>query len=354
MGRGGAERLLLDFIEHCDRTTYRHAILSMTPVNAHADWIARLGVDVQFIPERKPFTKIRRLAEARRILRKSRPDIIHLHRAGADALIGLPPLDLGIPVVATEHSIFEAFGPPGFIPLTIRRLMARQPDATIAISNMVRDSLISHRVCAGDRINVIHNGVNTEAFSPRTTAPSSGPLVVGCLGRLEHMKGQHVLLEALTLLPKNTRQNLRLRIGGDGSARTTLQESSKSKDLSDIVEFCGPVADPAEFLHDCDLFVLPSLVEGFGLSLVEAMSTGLPCLASDLPSTREIISEEKDGLFFAAGNPAELAAGLSRLAENPELRTRLGSAARTSAQSRFDIQTFATAYTRIYDSALSA
>ncbi|MBI3780860.1 MAG: glycosyltransferase family 4 protein [candidate division NC10 bacterium] len=247
----------------------------------------------------------------------------------------------------------------GFDGLTISgvvRTIARA-DAFIGNSNELCEELIEAGFSA-KRIMRIPNGVDLNHFSPDPAARSFEArrrlglppgLLMAFAGRLDPQKGLHALLEAVQPLLAGP-QGARLLVMGDGPLRAELQLSARHVGLSDRILFLGLVKDVAPYLRACDIFVLPSVGEGMPNALLEAMATGLPCVASRIGGCIDIVTHGKDGLLVDPDNPVALREATCRLLASPELRARLGRAARESVGSRFSLERMTDQYEECFRS----
>ncbi len=191
-----------------------------------------------------------------------------------------------------------------------------------------------------DRLIATASGVDTARFHPGPPAAAvenrlpPHPRVV-FTGRLHPQKNLDVLLDAWPAVARQTPAHLVLV--GDGVERPRLQTRAQALGIADRVHFAGAVDDPAEHLRAADLFVLPSLAEGMSNSLLEAMATGLPCLASEIGGNTDLIDEGRTGRLLPADEPAAWSAALLALLADPEQARRLGTAALERVRSRYSL-----------------
>ena len=166
-----------------------------------------------------------------------------------------------------------------------------------------------------------------EPHNKRASMPSTAPLILN-VGRMVWDKAQEVLLEAFALLGDEL-PDWRLAVVGDGRLENALREQAAGLGICDRVDWHGVVPDPYVFYRNATIFALPSRVEGTPNALLEAMSCGLPVIVSDgAPGPLELVQDGKTGLVVPVNDARALAAALSRLANDGELRDRLGAAAR--------------------------
>lgn len=226
----------------------------------------------------------------------------------------------------------------------------------VPISDFNKEVIIE--ACDGryaDKMIVIHCGVDTDHFRPQNEDAATGarapqadsaarPLTICCIGTLHEVKGQHYLIEACRLL-KERNVAFRCHFIGDGPDRAALEEQCEQAGISEWVTFHGQQtrAEVAGILRVADVVAAPSVPssdgrrEGIPVALMEAMSTGLPVVASRLSGIPELVEDEVSGLLTPPGDAAALAGALERLWREPALRQRLGRAARQRIRDEFDL-----------------
>ncbi len=200
----------------------------------------------------------------------------------------------------------------------------------IAISKTVEQEILA-RGTSPEMVTTIYNAIDTERFSlcdhPHISnarinpISPEDPIVIGNVARIiPAKKGQMVLLKAITRL-KNTFPNIHCYFAGEVAPHCEEQYQElldyvKTHQLEDHVTFLGNVTDIPSFLATLDIFVLPSFYEGFGIALIEALSTGIPCVASRLDGPAEIMGNLNGGLLFTPGDSDELADKITELVHN--------------------------------------
>jgi glycosyltransferase involved in cell wall biosynthesis len=223
---------------------------------------------------------------------------------------------------------------------------------TVAISRDNLEEIVAE--CgpwARERVEVIHCGVDTDLLRPRPRVrPDDAPLSIACIGTLHEVKGQVHLVDAIASL-HDAGIGVRCRLIGDGEDEPMLRERVASAGLDGIVTFDGrrTRAEVIEALAESDVLVAPSVVarngkrEGIPVVLMEAMSCGLPVVASRLSGIPELVEDGVSGLLVTPGDSAAIATALRRLAGDASLRTRIGAAARERVVRDFDLATNARA-----------
>jgi glycosyltransferase involved in cell wall biosynthesis len=222
----------------------------------------------------------------------------------------------------------------------------------IAVSPAMSRELLRIGIRA-DRVEVIPNGV---APLPSTSEDDRSVLthlyagegrngVVLFVGRLTKVKRVALLLHAWAATP--SRAHAVLLIVGDGPLRHNLEATAETLGLRDSVRFVGMQAEVLPFYQAADVFVLPSASEGMSNALLEAMAAGLPVVVSDIPANREVVQDGRNGFLVHWTDSAHCARILQTILEDPELRRRVGGAARERA-TRFSIGAVADRYCQLY------
>jgi glycosyltransferase involved in cell wall biosynthesis len=201
---------------------------------------------------------------------------------------------------------------------------------------------------AANRVIRIPNGVDTTRFAPGDTIRSDrGRRTVLFLGRLDAQKGVETLLaawgEVAARLPEAV-----LLIGGQGPQEGALRALTAQYGLADRVRFLGPVPDPEAYLRAAAAFVLPSWYEGMPNALLEAMSTGLPCIATTIGGTLDVAADEREALLVPPGDAVALAKALLRILMDGDLAGRLGAAARRRIVAEFSLDDVVARYEQLY------
>ena len=203
------------------------------------------------------------------------------------------------------------------------------PDRVIAVSGWVRDRLIDDFPFLRDRIVVVHNGV--EPPDRELVRPITRTRELFAASRLVPFKNMGLLLDAFAIARADC-SDIRLTVLGDGIQRDDLERKAKALGMDCCVSFRGYVLEPEQYFRDLDIFVLPSLYEPFGLSLLEAMSWGRACIATSVGGTAEFMDDNQNGLLVSAVDPKEMAQAILKLANDLSLAQRLGMNGRQTSE----------------------
>jgi len=288
----------------------------------------------------------------RHLLSRERFDVVHLHSSRAHSLA---PYIRGMAgaIVVTRRMDY----PPNR--LFARFLFNQAVDGVAAISTAVADALEGSGV-RRDNVTVIASGVDCELFHPPSELERSrarealglarDDIAVGTIGALEPRKGHVHLLDAIAMVRSSgaAATNVRCFIAGDGSLRGDLANRAKRSALAGFVHLLGPIDDPRGLLCALDVFAFPSLAEGLGVAVLEAMACGLPVAASAAGGIREAVEHERTGLLCAPGDSAALAAAITRLATSELDRRVMGAASRRRVEGCFALSTMARSTLALY------
>jgi GalNAc-alpha-(1->4)-GalNAc-alpha-(1->3)-diNAcBac-PP-undecaprenol alpha-1,4-N-acetyl-D-galactosaminyltransferase len=263
---------------------------------------------------------INRVFGLRKAIRASRPGVVISFMDSTNVVTLLAIQGLGIPAIVSEHTDPEITA--GACWKKLRDWVYPVADRVVVLTNLAR-CYFSPKIRR--RISVIPNPVLPPPVgSISSGTPASTPTIIS-IGRLDHKKGFDILLRAFAHL-KDKHKNWKLTILGEGPMRSDLEELVHILQLDGRVSLPGRVKNPYLVLQAADLFVMSSRVEGFGMALCEALSCGLPVIATDCRTgPAEIITDGVDGLLVKSENVDALVAAMDRLMGNEVERRALSS-----------------------------
>jgi glycosyltransferase involved in cell wall biosynthesis len=247
-------------------------------------------------------------------------------------------------LVSTRHNDDRFFLNP-FIGILHYAVSARQ-DMIIAISDHIARFTVSRGVRDPSRVRRVYHGLESGLIQARDREGkqirqdlglAADDFVVGNVGRLAPQKGQRHLIAAMPLLLERV-PSAHAIIAGGGDLESYLRDLSLEVGVADRVHVLGARADVPALTHAMDVFAMPSIWEGFGLVLLEAMAAGRPIVASRVATIPEVVEEGATGLLVPAGDPVALAEALASLAHDPERARLFGEAGRQRLRQRFSIE----------------
>lgn len=369
LGLGGAERLLTLAVRELKRTSHTNVVAHL--LDEPREWRTQIeddGIPVESLALASPFAAAGAVMGIRRLMRRWRIDIVHSHLYFPNLYGQLAGWREGVPVVSSLHNLeFESgvlVDNPRFTPGKQRlfreaaRVAVRLSRPTlVAVSEAVRVSALRRLGVAPETVITVHNGIDPHAFvavpdravaRARLGVPADA-LVLATVGRLVPLKGVRYLLEALPAVRAAVPATVLLVVGA-GPSRAQLEALAVAHGLAPAVRFLGAGVGLAEVaLRAADIFVAPSLSEGFGLTVLEAMAMARPCVTSHTGGLPEIVEHEGSGLLVPPADARALAVALRRLAGDTETRARFGRRGRALVEARFDIRDTAGRLAALYD-----
>lgn len=347
---GGVERVISLLLANRDDAHWRpmlyvHRVPGIQRLAAHA---LDLGIPCRQIPVLRG--SVEQVSQLRKCLMNDRPDAFHAHlNWPLGARFGILAARLArVPyVVATAHLFHPIDGVRWG--RAKQWLQAAAIDRYIAVSASVAQCLRENLGVADRKIRVVHNGIEIPAGVSTPKRELRDALLQGrcrkvvlTVARLHAQKGLRDLLDAATRLP-----DICFVIAGDGPEREQLATLSDSLGLSDRVCWLGHRSDIRDLLAACDLFVLPSINEGLPLSVLEAMSERRPVVATDIPGTNEVVSDNRTGWLAPPGNGAALAARIRSALSDPA-QSAIVEAAHELVRTRFSVTAMTRSTEAIY------
>jgi sugar transferase (PEP-CTERM/EpsH1 system associated) len=364
LGTGGLENGLINIINRMPTERYRHTIVCLTEAGEFANRIKRPGVPIISLHSGKghSFVLYWRLW---RTLKALSPSIVHTRNlATLEAQIPARLL-WGVKSIHGEHGrdVFDLEGKNRKYNL-LRKIIRPFVGRYITVSQDLRRWLMGTVGVSENRVVQIYNGVDQELFHPGNgkrmdIAPdgflSERSFVIGTVGRLAAVKDQATLIRAFKLLLDHNprkRDDLRLIIAGDGPLRGDLEALIAELGLEQAVWMTGDRSDIADLLRLYDLFVLPSLGEGISNTILEAMATGLPIIATDVGGNPELVEEGVNGWLIPTEDHAALGSCLHRCIREREQLRNMGAASLMKTKTHFNWHQTVEQYLSIYDAML--
>ena len=363
---GGLENGVVNLINHMSPSAYRHTVVALTEVAcAFASRIQR--DDVTFVSLHKPpghgVKLYPRLVE---LFRELRPAVVHTRNLAA-LECQVPAFWAGVPVrIHGEHGRdVDDLDGTRLRYQWMRRAYRPFVQHYVALSRDLAGYLERRVGVPMQRIAQIYNGVDIERFRPQSDGraqivgcPFTDPalFIVGTVGRMQTVKAQTALvrafIRALELQPA-LRDRLRLAMVGDGPLRAEAQAMLAAADVGHLAWLPGERADVPDVMRGMDCFVLPSLAEGISNTILEAMASGLPVLATDVGGNSELLMAGETGDVVPAGDLEAIAAGLVRMAADPARAAAMGRAGRLRVEWHFSLPAMVAAYQGLYDRLLA-
>ena len=366
----GAERVLLMILARLDPGRFNAVMLSPAD-GALREMVDRLGVRTITIDSlaarftlnplqllRYVSSFVRQVCAARIAVKAERPDVVHANSIRAGLVMSASTFGINVPIIWHAHDLL----PRHPLSRAIRLFAwAHRRTKIVAVSNAVARSF--GRLLSKDRrkVMVVHNAVDIELFKPdnqrrtqtRKSLGLSGNLLVGTVGQLTPRKGQLELIKAFAQVAGDI-QSAELLIVGEALFNRdfeyveSLKSAATALGVADRVLFLGQREDAPELIRACDLLVVNSHAEPFGLTVTEGMASGTTVLATAVDGIKEIIDHGQTGWLIPSGHHDELARSLRTLLADADLRNRLSANALSDVRSRFATDRFLDEFQNIY------
>lgn len=342
---GGAETM-------CENLTYAlqasgHEVVVVSLYQEHTPISARMeaaGVRIVYL-DKKPGLDLSMIPKLTRLMGKERPDVVHSHlnlikyAVAAAKLAGVPKC------VHTVHNLADKEAESRSQMLLNGFYYSRGWSVPVALSPEVHRSIAAFYQLPPEKIPMVCNGIDLSRCQPKEDYSLGETVVITHIGRFNEQKNHEGLLRAFQKIHAAFPQT-RLDLLGDGERMETVKAQARELGVSDSVRFLGSQSNVYPYLQQSDLFVLPSRYEGMPMTLIEAMGTGVPIVASAVGGVPDMITDGESGRLTSCDSE-EFAHAVIQLLENAELREKLGRNARLSSQ-RFSAQYMAEQYVRVY------
>jgi glycosyltransferase involved in cell wall biosynthesis len=313
--------------------------------------IRHIGINISR-KEFSPLSDLASLWRLYRLFRREKPAIVHTHTPKPGLLGRLAARLARVPIIVnTIHGYhFHSGMSPRKVRLyvLVERFAARGTHMSLSQSKEDVDTAIAEKISPPERIQHLGNGIDLGRFNPGAASERSetrarlgipeGYSVIGFVGRLKKGKGLLDLFAAAELVSKHNPNIRFLVIGGtdEGKSDAITPEDAKRYQVGDTIDFLGPREDLPDLLAAMDVFVLPSYIEGFPRSAMEACAMGLPAVLTDIRGCREVVTDGDNGRLVPPGDPEALAQAIVELIEDPAMARRMGRRGLEIAHERFD------------------
>ena len=362
---GGLENGIVNLVNHMPEAAYRHRIVALTEVTDFRRRIARDGVECVAL-HKPPGHGVSVYPPLWRLLRQWRPAIVHSRNLAALEM-AVPAWAAGVPVrIHGEHGrdVGDLDGSRRRYQW-MRRAYRPFVDHWVALGRDLAGYLRQRVGVPERRIACLYNGVDGQRFRPaaggRAAIPgcpfgAPGEWLVGSVGRMQPVKDPLLLARAFVRAIERApalRSSLRLVMVGEGPLRAESQAIVDAAGLAALAWLPGERADVPEVMNGLDCFVLPSLAEGISNTILEAMASGLPVVATDVGASAELVERGRSGELVPAADAEALATALLGLAADRARAAAMGQAGRRRVENHFSMQAMVAGYQGLYDRLLA-
>ena len=345
LGPGGAERALLTNLTFLDKDKFYNVVAYLYKDEFFLSDLKEIRIKAYPLSLKNIYQPFAAISGLVKIIKSEKIDIVHTNLFGADIYGRIAAKLAGVPVVTTLHNLgykrSSIFNKRKILDIITSRLSGC---SFIAVSNAVKRSTEQQIGIKG--IKVICNSIDIDKFTPLdekeriSVRNRLGIEKDACLltdvGRLDFDKGHNLLLKALSLEGLKSK-NFVLLLAGDGPAETQLKDLCMELGIQEKVKFLGRRSDIRDIVGCSDLFILPTINEGFGIVILEAMALKIPCVASDIDGIKEIIDNDVNGIL-AQPAPIALSEAISRIIKDENKKMRITDSAYIKVTNNFNIK----------------
>jgi glycosyltransferase involved in cell wall biosynthesis len=344
---GGLERLLVEFGRLANRDRYLLEFVSLTDAGPPAEDLRALGVHVRSLgfPTISKWGVYRSL---KKLFRERSIDIVHTHNTYPHFYGTLAAVSARVPVIVnTQHGRGCGNGWKDHLQFAAANHFA---DRVVGVSEDATALCRQQNPASASRMLCIWNGIDVGRF--KFTGPSPNCTAIS-VGRLSSEKDFATLLRAVALVKPRVPE-FRLQMVGDGAERPALEALSRELNLGDVATFLGERRDVPALLAQAGFYVASSRTEGISLTILEAMSVGLPVVTTAVGGSPEIVDEGATGHLAPAQDPHALAEAIIQMCERRGEWRAIGAAGRSRVERHFNVRSMIDGYERLYDELLAS
>ncbi|MCX6782223.1 MAG: glycosyltransferase family 4 protein [Candidatus Magasanikbacteria bacterium] len=355
---GGAQTHVADLCRYFKKKEFEISVMSMG-----GGWLQEeskeIGVNFVvnnfFSNSANPFSIYKATREIKKYVSEFCPDIIHCHSSAA-AFLARIAIRGNIKTIYTAHGWGFNLGINPLIRYAVliaEKITARYTDIYICVSEFIKKLGLKYHLAPENKLRVIYNGVNFNAEEnsiltndQRSNDIQNNEIRLAFVGRLAEPKRPELVIEAINLLPLEVKTNLKFSIIGDGPKRNALEKLANDRKVK--VEFKGalPRNKVVAELRLSNIFVFISAWEGFGLSILEAMSVSLPVIASNIGGIREVVNATNG--ILVKNEIGQIREAILKLVRDKDLRLKLGAQGRKIAEQNFSLEKMCKATEEVY------
>jgi len=352
---GGAQTFLLDLVRHHDRSRYLPEVAAMHGRGVYADAFEKEGITIHSLSPGK-FPPMY-LPNFWKLLRRGNYDILHFHLFGANLCAKPLAIMAGHPAIVVHDQCNDASRENNSLLLAADAFWNRRSDRVIAVSESTRRYLLDREDLEDSKVIMVSNGIDTEMFRPATLEQKKSArlalclppesFVIGGVGRLVNQKNFSLFLRVAADVARDHPATVFL-IAGTGPLESQLHAEAEKLGIAERVRFLGHVSDRVALYYAIDALLLTSDFEGTPMTLLEAMASGVPVVASGVDGIAEVCTHGKNALLAPLGDPKRFQDSLCRLIDSDNLCETLGVGGRRIVVERYDIRGIARQIEGIY------
>ena len=351
---GGTEQVIYNLVEHIDSKKYDVSIMCLNqPTGPFGIQLQNKGCRIIAF-NRQPGFDLKLIHDMRSYIIQNKINILHCHQYTPYVYGLFASLFTKIKVIFTEHGRFYP-DQRKLKRILINPVLSLFTSSITSISSATKHALMKYENIAGKKIQVIYNGINGSRFEFPTSSNLRTTLgidektfVLGTVARLDPIKNHDMMIKAFKIVHEKFPKSV-LIIVGDGPERQQLESLILSLKMNGSVIITGFRHDTPQFYDLMNLFLLTSFSEGTAMTLLEAMASGKPCIATNVGGNPEIVLDHTTGFLVPGGDEPKLTQKIIQLIEDENLRANMGVAGRKRFQEIFTASKMASEYQKLYD-----
>lgn len=338
----GAERMASQLAIYLEKNMYDITLISFfSNRTSISKRLEDCGVKIYYLDKNRG-VEFKIIPKIWGILRKIKPDIVHTH---LNTLIYafIPCLLLKIPVIHTIHNVASKELPS--LSSKVHKILFQKKIALpVAISPTIQDSISEYYNIPKTTIPMIYNGIELEKCIPKKMYNRECKEILH-IGRFSEQKNHEMLINSVSKILKK-HKNIKLILCGEGELKKSIEDEVIKMGIASQVIFRGLIDNVFQVLNEADIFVLPSLYEGFPITIIEALGTGVPIIATDVGGVGDIIKNEENGVLCKV-DADDLEKKIEMCIEDFDLRQRIGMRALLTSK-QFSVESMGKSYLRLY------
>lgn len=372
LAEGGSSENTILTVSGLNREKYETYLMSgitRPPERGMDDLALKLGINLEVIPELvreiDPSKDLKALMKIYRYIRRYNFDIVHTHTSKAGFIGRIAARLARVPIIIHTPHGHIYYGYFGILKsrlfIMLEKLVAFFTDRIITLTELGKEEHIKYKIAPPGKFVAIYSGIKLEKYSAASVdvkrkkeeiGIKDDQPVIGCVARLVPVKGHIYLIKAAKIVI-DALPDVQFILAGDGELEMELKEFSRALGIESNIHFLGRRDDIPELLQIFDIFVLPSLNEGMGRVILEAMAAGKPVIATRVGGIPEIVKDGITGILVPPENPDFLAEAIISLIKNRDLGEKFGLEGKMRLDSKFTSQAMVERIEQLYDELIS-
>lgn len=346
-GLGGAEIMCENLIYELKKLGHDVVAVSLYDTQTViTDRFKNAGIDVRFLGKKGGFD-FSMYKKLRTLFAEEKPDVIHTHIHTTQYVFPVAK-KLKIKTIHTVHSVADKEAGRVFR-IFNNFFFKRSYAVPVALSELIKQSILNEYKLSTEDVPVVFNGIDLSKCKVKNNYAALSKFKIVHVGSYQEVKNHIGLIDAFEQFHKN-HPDAELHLIGDGQRRAVIEKLVEEKNLSGSVIFYGFQSSVHEFLHQMDIFTLPSLYEGIPMSIIEAMGTGLPIVATNVGGIPDMLTNNESAILTTTDS-SEIANAFEELYKNADLREKLGTNALVRSK-EFSSEEMARKYLEIYQATI--